>query len=42
MNKYAEVENFINILGRLNPEVQFKIEDIDSIEWHGATIYKAE
>ena len=31
MNKYAEVENFINILGRLNPEVQFKIEDIDSI-----------
>ena len=30
MNKYAKVENFINILGRLNPEVQFKIDDIDS------------
>lgn len=35
MNKYAKVENFINILGRLNPEVQFKIDDIDSIAVKG-------
>ena len=35
MNKYAKVENFINILGRLNPEVQFKIDDIDSIDVKG-------
>ena len=35
MNKYAKVESFINILGRLNPEVQFKIENIDSIAVKG-------
>lgn len=35
MNKYEKVENFINILGRLNPEVQFKIDDIDSIAVKG-------